>query len=147
MDGNRLAHFAYDSTYPQFGHRNVRIGMSCFVSTLYVPHQLFTGSPGHQPGKLNPPYVVSGIYPVTICVRHLGQSVPLSKVDFSFLTFGSREHCSVLRRTGLFRNRKLSPAQETIWQFTVTCLGSTYAGIESATCPGTLAFSLQERRR
>src|SRR5881394_1163452 len=36
-----LAHFVYDSRYPQFEHRNVRIGTSCFLSTLYAPHQLF----------------------------------------------------------------------------------------------------------
>src|SRR6266516_6949213 len=82
--------------------------MSCFLSTLYVPHQLFTGSPGYQPALTNPPYVVSGIHPVTICVRHLGQSIPSSKGRFLLvLASCSREHFSLPNRTDVILHPRI----------------------------------------
>src|SRR5436190_21280486 len=82
--------------------------MSCFLSTLYVPHQLFTGSPGYQPALTNPPYVVSGIHPVTICVRHLGQSIASSKGRFLLvLASCSREHFSLPNRTDVILHPRI----------------------------------------
>src|SRR6266536_512716 len=82
--------------------------MSCFLYTLYVPHQLFTGSPGYQPALTNPPYVVSGIHPLTICVRHLGQSIPSSKrsISSSWLSC-SREHFSLPNRTDVILHPRI----------------------------------------
>jgi hypothetical protein len=63
-----LCGIAYDSKYPQFGHRNVVTGMTIsFFSTFRPVQKLGWGSPGHQFSCCNPACVLSGTQPDSMC--------------------------------------------------------------------------------
>jgi hypothetical protein len=63
-----LCGIAYDSKYPQFGHRNVVTGMTLSLfSTARPVQKLGWGSPGHQFSRCNPACVLSGTQPDSMC--------------------------------------------------------------------------------
>jgi hypothetical protein len=63
-----LCGIAYDSKYPQFGHRNVVTGMTLSLfSTVRPVQKLGWGSPGHQFSRCNPVCVLSGTQPDSMC--------------------------------------------------------------------------------
>jgi len=81
-----LCGIAYDSKYPQLGHRNVVTGITLSLfSTLSSVQKLGWGSPGHQFSRSNPRWVLSGTQPDSICTRHFVHST----VPFTFTSQGS----------------------------------------------------------
>src|ERR1700722_3767875 len=63
-----LCGIAYDSKYPQVGHRNVVTGTTTsFFSTFRPVQKLGWGCPGHQFYCCNPVCVLSGTQPDSMC--------------------------------------------------------------------------------